>query len=241
MVDIEEKRMLNEISNYWLHRKFEAYPFKIKWYNNAVKPIFHLPYADDTLAFIVLSVPGMFDTTFVPFIRNNQSEIIKDPIDNCMVHEFNKFIEAFPSHEIVVFHDFDLDVKRKARVLVQTAGHVAGAAYFTKRATVHPRYGGWFGFRGVIILKDVMFPNLRQNEPVDSVPFREKKIELLEKFNFQWRDSSYRDVVPVAHRYSEEEKLYFDTLPKDRCKLIDKWRWNNGIMRNLVIWLWIRM
>jgi len=45
---------------------FENYPFKIGWYNDHVLPAFKLDYAYDTLGFIIISTPNMFEQAFKP-------------------------------------------------------------------------------------------------------------------------------------------------------------------------------
>lgn len=50
----------------------------------------------------------------------------------------------------------------------------------------------------------------------------ELRKELLERFNFRWKDWTYRDIIPVEKKYSEDQKEYFSTPPKDRKVLIDK-------------------
>jgi len=43
-------------------------------------------------------------------------------------------MQAFPGHEVECIHDFELHHSRRPKVLVQTAGHVAGAAYYYQRS-----------------------------------------------------------------------------------------------------------
>jgi len=90
--------------------------------------------------------------------------------------------------------------------------------------SIHPRYGGWFGFRGAVIFRDVQCPNLVQTQPLDVVSQRKDRIELLERFNYRWKDWSFRDIIEPVERYSEEQKEYFETLPKERAKLLEKLR-----------------
>lgn len=85
---------------------------------------------------------------------------------------------------------------------------------------IHPKYGGWFAIRGVIIFKSVLCPHLQQTEPVDCVPQQEERVKLLELFTNHWKDWRYRDIIPVEKRYSEDQKQYFATAPKDRTSLI---------------------
>lgn len=49
-------------------------------------------------------------------------------------------------------------------------------------------------------------------------------VELLERYNNNWQDWSFRDIIPVKEKYSEEQKNYFSTKPADRQTFIDKYR-----------------
>lgn len=182
----------------------------------------------------------MFDHGFKPFLKETSCVGGRDPLDEFMAHIFAKVKSEFPQQEIEVIHDFEMLPTRRPKVLVQTAAHVAGAAYYYQRnsvtsdpwgekrkicgVSVHAKYGGWFAIRGVIIFKDILVPDLPQKEPVDVVQGDEKRIELLEKFNFHWKDWSFRDIVPTDSKYSEEQKKYFATLPADRKELLDSLR-----------------
>lgn len=182
----------------------------------------------------------MFDNGFKPFIKETSCIGGNDPLDEFMAHVFAKVKAEFPQHEIEAIHDFEMHPSRRPKVLVQTAAHVAGAAYYYQRSSVsndpwdqktkicgvsvHAKYGGWFAIRGVVIFKDILVPDLLKKEPVDVVQGDEKRIELLEKFNFHWKDWTFRDIVPVDLKYSEEQKKYFATLPADRKELLDSYR-----------------
>ena len=63
-------------------------------------------------------------------------------------------------------------------------------------------------------------PDLPPTKPIDCVPARADRIALLERFNFHWRDWTYRDVVTPQERYSEEQKAYFSTPPAQRLALL---------------------
>ncbi|XP_070195679.1 cyanocobalamin reductase / alkylcobalamin dealkylase-like [Littorina saxatilis] len=217
---------------------FEVHPFLIGWYNENVQTPFELPYDPDTLAFIIFSTPAMFDKAFKPFICRQSCDQQRDPIDECMIHHFNMVREAFPSEEIETLHDFEMTATRRPKVLVQTAGHVAGAAYYYQRkdvepdewdskkkiygVSIHPKYGGWFALRGVIIFQKVHQPDLPRREPEDCVKSREDRIKLLEGFNYNWQDWTYRDIVPAQDKYSEEQMKYFATMPKDRKEVVEE-------------------
>ncbi|XP_078417157.1 cyanocobalamin reductase / alkylcobalamin dealkylase isoform X1 [Cetorhinus maximus] len=214
---------------------FQCDPFRIDWYNAVIQPSFHLQYPDDTLAFVVLSTPQMFEKAFKPFIADKQLPTVRDPIDECVVYYFSLVKKNLSDQRIEAIHDFEMLPNRKPKVLVQTAAHVAGAAYYYQMKDVqqnpwgekkmygvciHPRYGGWFAIRGVLIFPDVQVPSLEQKLPVDCVSTDEKKIQLLERFNLHWQDWTYRDIIDVEERYSEEQKQYFATPPSERFKLL---------------------
>jgi methylmalonic aciduria homocystinuria type C protein len=90
--------------------------------------------------------------------------------------------------------------------------------------SIHPRYGGWFALRGVIIFKSILVPELQRLNPPDVVCGDERRIELLERFNFRWKDWSYRDIIETEGTYSEQQKEYFLTPPKQRGPLISQIR-----------------
>lgn len=93
--------------------------------------------------------------------------------------------------------------------------------------SIHPKYGGWFALRGVLIFKNVQCPDLQKKQAIDIVSTQELKQDLLERFNFHWQDWTFRDIIPVEKKYSELQKQYFATPPKDRRALIDKCKTEN--------------
>lgn len=220
---------------------------QIGWYNAVVLPAFRLPYDDETVAWAVISQPSMFEKLFVPYLRaawKDGTYSDKDPLDACLFQYLNELVRNFrPQFEVDVIQDYDMHPDRRPKVLVQTAGHVAGAAYYYQRehldkvadpwdeskkifgVSVHPNFGGWFAFRGVLIFKGLTGPStLVQTPPPDCVPTLEMKVELLRRFNECWEDWTYRDVCgsPIQEIYSDKQKLYFGTLPKDRTSIIEQ-------------------
>ena len=217
----------------------ECHPFKIGWYNTRVQPPFHLPYSNDTFAVIIISTPSMFEQLFLPYLATRYQQGQLDPLDQCLAKWFEHCKKAFSRWDVKTIQDFELHPTRRPKVLVQTAGHVAGATYYYQRSdvsppdpwpetktifgvSVHPKYGGWFALRGVLIFKDLLTPELQQKDPVDCVPTQKQRIELLEKFNLNWQDWSYRDVtgIEVTEKYSETQQQYFATEPSKRFELI---------------------
>ncbi|XP_069594112.1 cyanocobalamin reductase / alkylcobalamin dealkylase [Ranitomeya imitator] len=217
---------------------FEVYPFQIGWYNGVLDPVFHLSYPLDTLACVVLSAPSMFEKSFKPFLAQHELQSLRDPIDQCVSYHMALVQERFSDHDVDVIYDYELHPNRRPKVLMQTAAHVSGGAYYYQRKDVeqdpwgarkmygvciHPRFGGWFAIRAVLVFADVQVPGLEQTLPIDCVPSREDRIRLLEHFNFNWKDGKYRDVLPAEEKYSAEQTLYFATAPAERLKLLRLW------------------
>lgn len=78
----------------------------------------------------------MFDNGFKPFIKEISCIGGRDLLDEFMAHIFAKVKAEFPRHEIEAIHDFEMHPSRRPKVLVQTAAHVAGAAYYYQRSSV---------------------------------------------------------------------------------------------------------
>ncbi|CAD5111684.1 DgyrCDS970 [Dimorphilus gyrociliatus] len=223
---------------------FSIHPFKISWYNELVQKkdeAFKLPYHDDCIAFIIISTPSVFEKAFIPFVRSEHyKNSSSDPLDQCMNYYFSLVKETCLEEDVDVLYDYELTATRRPKILVQTAGHCSGAAYYYQKSdvktcpwpetksiygvSIHPKFGGWFAYRGVIVFKNLLYSNLPKLEPIDVLLTDEKKIEALEKFNGNWKDWAYRDVVEVVERYSELQKQYFITPPKDRYDLIRRIR-----------------
>lgn len=218
----------------------EIHPFLVGWYNDQVDAKFRLNYESSTLAMVVISQPEMFEKSFLPFLatRRKSEDSFRDPLDECMLHIFSKVTQTIPNTEAL--HDFQLGPTRRPRILVQTAGHVAGAVRFYKPSMFsdlkpkegsklfsvchHPNLGGWFALRGVFIFKDVLVEKdgLERREPPNQLTDADAK-ELLELYNNHWQDWRWRDVgrSESSPRYSNLQKQYFETLPADRLSLIN--------------------
>lgn len=91
---------------------------------------------------------------------------------------------------------------------------------------LHSKYGGWFAMRCVFVFKNLVLSDeqLENKEPIDALNGNiEKIIDLLKKFNYNWKDSSYRDVINVCEKYSDIQKEYFLVEPKFRKDLLKQW------------------
>ena len=214
---------------------FELHPFLVGWYNERVGQKFFLDFASDTLAFVVISQPSMFENAFLPYLANTKLEALHDPIDECMLHYFSLVTSRHAN--TVTLHDFQLSPSRRPKVLVQTAGHVSGAVRFYQPEEVkkgelekgkkyfpvchHPIWGGWFALRGVIVFAKVK-ANLSRRLPADLLT-EEQVLELVHRYNGNWQDSIWRDVGRGGNsceKYSDLAVKYFDTKPSERMALI---------------------
>ena len=222
------------------------YPFCIGWYNKKVDARFHLDYESNTLAFCVISIPNFFENSFLPYVKNIKKSV-NDPFDQCMIYTFKNLKNGL-KEEIDVIHDFELTPNRRPKILVQTAGHVSGAAFYYQKEDVlenpwgkkkifgvscHPWYGGWFGFRGVLIFKNILTPFLTYREPEDLLSV-EQKIQLLDRFNHNWEDWSFRDVYNMSgEKYSQFQQDYFQCKPSDRYQLLKNFFENGDKISNV--------
>jgi len=127
-------------------------------------------------------------------------------------------------------------------VLVQTAGHVSGIArlyrpedvsdrglldaWIARRkeagqpsklfpVAIHPRFGGWFAYRGVLVLRGMKCTDLPRPVVPDPLPSSEAQSNALIKYNEGWTD---RDVgVEVEAKYDDEAVEYFGyKTPRER-------------------------
>ncbi|KAF0313016.1 Methylmalonic aciduria and homocystinuria type C [Amphibalanus amphitrite] len=218
---------------------FECHPLLIGWYNEQVSPGFRLPHPPDTLAVVVISTPDMFERCFIPHVRRVGQEPAsrRDPLDTCMRHVIGQ--AARHVHESArVLHDFELGPTRRPRVLVQTAGHVSGAVRLYRRGELkenpwpekgammgvclHPKFGGWFALRAVVVLEGVEAPDLQQPQPPEILTTDQQKREVLEQFNWHWRDGRYREFGSPQHRYSALQQEYFLTPPGERQPIVER-------------------
>jgi methylmalonic aciduria homocystinuria type C protein len=159
-------------------------------------------------------------------------------------------------YQITPMHDFEISpITKRPTVLVQTAGHVAGAVRFYQKhdlkeetendadnseseknfinridsskvfpVCLHPKYGGWFALRGILLFKgvNVVDSYLNRSDPPKILKTTYDIANLLYLFNEHWRDSRYRDIgMPSdVERYSDLQIKYFGTEPSERSELI---------------------
>ncbi|XP_035208867.1 cyanocobalamin reductase / alkylcobalamin dealkylase-like isoform X2 [Stegodyphus dumicola] len=209
---------------------------QVGWYNSLVQSIFKLNYDENNVAFLIISIPKMFENAFIPFLKQKNNEVsgLNDPIDECMMFYLSKISQLFPDHKIKVVHDFELHPNRRPKLVMQSVAHASGAAYLyhpnsinnTKNkkmfgVCIHPQYGGWFALRAVAFFEDLQCSDLPQTFPKDVVPSEEDRTKLLELYNFHWEDWRFRDIIPVTEKYSDLQIKYFSTPPGNRGEIIN--------------------
>lgn len=132
---------------------------------------------------------------------------------------------------------------RRPKICMQVVAHVTGAAFYYQRSELaagndpwpparrifgvclHEKFGGWFAMRAVLIFRGVKYPDHwpKSRIPAKLLTTDQAIIDLLEKFNGDWRNNQYRDVLPVLEKYDDQQIEYFSTLPGDRHELIRRW------------------
>ncbi|CAN9500615.1 unnamed protein product [Ophioblennius macclurei] len=234
------EHIIEQLDKYLSKLGFEVYPLKVVWYNSVLPSSLRLSYPDDTLAVVVLSTPAMFEQAFLPFLKQKNCQGLSDPIDQCVKRCVTSAVsQCFPEQNVDVRYDYELLPNRKPKFLAQTAAHVSAATFYYQQSDVtdqpwaekkmfgvcvHPKFGGWFAIRALLVFGDVQVgAELAQPVPPDCVPSREGRIKLLEAFNFHWQDGAYRDVVPPEQRYSQRQQEYFSTAPAKRLALLRSW------------------
>ncbi|CAL8069140.1 unnamed protein product [Orchesella dallaii] len=204
----------------------DVHPFLVGWYNQKVGPKFQLDYPEDTLAFVIISGPDVFEKCIVPYVscklQENSDFHTKDPLDDSMKHVFGVVKEDLQTagFEVDTLHDFDLHPSRRPKVLVQTAAHVAGAVQYLHKSylpenmqrkrffeksnlsgvAIHPTYGGWYAIRGVVIFRDLQSPmdgqKLEKPEDVQIFSNEDTIARVIELFAYNWQNNEWRNMHP---------------------------------------------
>lgn len=230
---------------------FEVYDFKTGWYNTLVDSQFDLPYSSDTVALSTFTIPGVFENAFIPFLCKEGVSVANDSWPLFSKYYMEKVqrnlmekLHLNVTDEDILYPHIMLG-RGHPLILVQTAAHVAGAAYYYQRKNIindpwpedkkiygislHPKYGGWFYMGPVIILRDVKFSGMQEKQVEDVLIDEHKKIELLNLVNGNWSNQKWRDVINVVKNYTDEHLAYrmsygsnratlVKTIYNDRCK-----------------------
>uniref|UniRef100_A0A1I7ZMF4 Cyanocobalamin reductase (cyanide-eliminating) n=1 Tax=Steinernema glaseri TaxID=37863 RepID=A0A1I7ZMF4_9BILA len=230
---------------------FECYPFKVGSYNNKVSSHFQLDYAPNTMAVLVLNGPTMFDISFRRWLvskaeggdHKDVAERVPNPIQEFIHTRLDaakkalSYVSPF-TNAVDIIHDYEMTPSRRPKILMCTCGHIAGAAYHYKPEedlseppaqkmiglSLHPRFGGNFAFRAVIILPDLSLPETFVEPPAPKILDSDAEVlKALDLFNNHWRDGRFRDAGEPEERYSKQQKDYFGRPPAERWEVISDW------------------
>ncbi|EYC08440.1 hypothetical protein Y032_0066g3765 [Ancylostoma ceylanicum] len=120
---------------------FESHLFTIGEYNKVVGEPFKLPHDPDSAAILIISTPNMFDVSFKRWFLMKCKELgsveavaenVSSPIQEFLEYRLEPLCRKFDalSVEYELLHDYSLWANRKPKILMQTCGHVSGAAFF---------------------------------------------------------------------------------------------------------------
>lgn len=88
--------------------------------------------------------------------------------------------------------------------------------------SMHPEFGGWFAYRGLLILHNVRASSLQRPTVVAAVTDEAEKKRILEEYNLRADDCFWRDLMrnghPAEHRYTPEEMYFFTDMNLNRRK-----------------------
>lgn len=230
---------------------FETSPLLMRWYNDQVADKFKFNNLDENcLAFCVISVAHMFEKGFLPFLFENKCHNQRNALDEAIEFYLRGATDQLKEYSPLHYKDSDMAPgTRRPSFLAQPAAHVSGTAFYYHPShiissavtegvelpwkeedssrvfgvSIHPKYGGWFAVRGLIILQNVKYSALQFTPPVDVIQSTRDKLTLLKDFNFDnWKNWKYRDIVPVesSMKYSAIQKKYFETEPKLRFETL---------------------
>lgn len=232
---IEEVEMVNHFNG------FEVYPFRVDWYNELVAPKYKLDYKNNTSALIFFTIPYIFNEGFIPFLCDNKEKVIHRSWEKFIRYNMKKvqwkLKEAYnltiPDEDIMYSFDYAYG---HAKILVQTAGHVAGGAYYYQRkdvtpdpwpknkaiygVSIHPLYGGYFSLDAVIILRDIHDLEMKEKAPPDVVKTPTKRAVLLTLYNSCYQNQEWREIIPVERKYTKEHMEYESTYGEERDKYV---------------------
>ncbi|KHN82462.1 MMACHC-like protein [Toxocara canis] len=233
---------------------FECHRFKVGSYNKLVAADFQLPFAEDVMAVVVLNTPSFFETTFKRWLQSQATggkglnELIErfgaNPMQAYFLEKFERVKRDLLPVKAHVIQDFDFTKSRIPKVLLTTCGMVSGAAYFYRPSenapyiidpvthvqkrrmglSLHPKFGGHFGFRAVYIFPEIHLPaEFKERTAPMVLKTAEKHKEALNLFNYHWKDGRFRDCGDPVERYSDLQLKFFSTPPMARWQLIAHW------------------
>ncbi len=78
-----------------------------------------------------------------------------------------------------------------------------------------------FLFKNVILTNETDLPRPNVSDPLGHD--YERIVDLLKNFNFNWKDSKYRNAINVDEKYSDVQVEYFTVEPKYRKEMLKNW------------------
>lgn len=86
--------------------------------------------------------------------------------------------------------------------------------------SMHPEFGGWFAYRGLLVLHGARAPTLQPRQAVVAVKDEAEKKRVLEEYNLRADDCRWRDLTRIGHppekRYTPEEMYFFTDMNMSR-------------------------
>jgi len=226
---LTEKMIAEKLTEFGM----EAFSFNTDEYDSLVEKEFRLN-RPDSRALLIISRPDFFEKCVVPFIKENSNNL-QDPIDASAKSQIEKL---FQGKEIVF--DYELHPNRRPKILMQTAMHVSGCAWFYQKqdcdlellpsdlrdqkllgVCLHPEFGGYFSARAVVFID---IPDIPVKKPVKILSEKREISKLLEEMNSNWRAGRWRDFGIPTKKYSSEALEFFNTKPKERNIIIERIR-----------------
>ncbi|VDP72624.1 unnamed protein product [Echinostoma caproni] len=188
-----------------------------------------------------VNLPGLNDPLdWSVFIRvSNILRCVQEEMKSILTEKEYKTVDScrfIPDYNV-------RSVSRLPLVHVQSAGHVSGAAYYhrvnikikelntTIGCSLHPKYGGWFGFRGVILFPNLRYPQLprpvtRSSLPPGIPPFDTDALRtLVTEYREHWRENRWRSTGLdefTELRYSTTACSFFNTPPALRAQWVER-------------------
>jgi len=215
-------------------------PFSIAEYNGKVKK-FPLPFwgiqNEDALG-LIIGCTKAFWPNFTAELRT-QTEIPDNPVDKycrkILSKVVNQVLTKKPKvYEYEIWYDHDRPTSGRF-VHIQTAGHVAGVAFYDQEVqwSASCEYGVWFVLRGVVSI-NLPFANLNYEvtlpQPVFMQEFKQDIKQLTEKaISERWQNPAtllaIRDCCPVGkdkYRYSDTMLEYFYPIGTSRQNVLQR-------------------
>lgn len=109
-----------------------------------------------------------------------------------------------------------------------------GKTYLTG-VSIHPRFGGWFAFRSVLVFPRIQVKGMVQVDPLDVVTSQEERDRLIASFIQDWKSGEYRSIIQPVTVYSDRQRRYFETKPNHRIPLLMTFFRQNSTSREFVL------